>query len=186
FADDRVVVGQLFTLADVAAGAGPDRLVDHLEPAVRGARVVDEPRDVAADVRVAAPVAVDAEHPDAALGEIPLLALLALAVVDQFAGVVDDPRVLPDPLPREHAVAVHCRLAANDLRQLLLTFHINLGTLKGCPYDSSVVGRPFRGRHAVVAYADARARFTPRRAAARRAADPDLLGRRRLDGERHS
>src|SRR5262249_50754375 len=53
-ADDRVVVGELFAFADVPAGANPDRLVHHLEPAVRRARVVDEPCDVAADVRVAA------------------------------------------------------------------------------------------------------------------------------------
>src|SRR5262252_1253906 len=122
-ADDRVVVGELFAFADVASRANPDRLVHHLEPAVRRARVVDEPRDVAADLRVAAPVPVHAEHPDAALGEVPLLALLALVVAHQLTGVVDDPRVLRDPLGCEDAEAVNRRSPSDDLRQRRFAFH---------------------------------------------------------------
>ena len=51
-----VVVGQLLAGANRARRPNPDRLVDDLEPAVRLARVVDEPRDVAVDGRIAAPV----------------------------------------------------------------------------------------------------------------------------------
>src|SRR5262245_23949527 len=62
-ADDGVVVGQLFAALDRPGGADPDRLVDNLKPAVGRAGMVDEARDVAADVRVAAPRAVDVEDP---------------------------------------------------------------------------------------------------------------------------
>src|SRR5262245_8172407 len=118
-ADDRVVVGQLFAPADIAPGADPDRLVYYLEPAVRRARVVDEPRDVAADVRIAAPVPVHPEHPDTALGEVPLLALFAFVVAHQLAGVVDDAAVLRNMLRREHAVSMDRRSAPDDFRQRL-------------------------------------------------------------------
>ena len=93
---------------DRAARTNPDRLVHDREIAVRRARVVDEPREVAADVRVAAPGAVDAEDPDAAVLEIAFLTRFAFdAVSDQFAGVIDDPRVFVDGFGREHAVAVN-------------------------------------------------------------------------------
>src|SRR5262249_19692367 len=80
-ADHAVVVGQLLAPTDVASGPDPDRLVDDFEVAVRVTRVVDEPRDVAADVRVAAPDAVDAEDPEFALCAIGLLARVACVVV---------------------------------------------------------------------------------------------------------
>src|SRR5262249_42135103 len=118
-ADDRGVVGELFAFADVAFGADPDRLVHDLEPAVRRARVVDEPPDVAAELCVAAPGPVDAEPPDAAAGEVALLALLALVVAHQLAGVVDDPPVLRNPLGGEHAESMDCRSAPGDSRQRL-------------------------------------------------------------------
>src|SRR5581483_2961725 len=122
--DRLVVVGELFTAADVPRRLDPDGLVDHFEVAVRRARVIDEPRDVAADVRVAAPRAVDAEHPDASLGEISFLARLArLVVADQLAGVVDDACVLRDRLGGEHAIPVHRRSTARDLRQRLRASH---------------------------------------------------------------
>ena len=105
-----VVVGQLFARLDVARRADPDRLVDDVDPAVRLARVVDEPRDVAADVGVAAPVAVDPEHPDAALAQVAILAALALLVGDELAGVVDDALVLVDGLDGEDAKAVQLRI----------------------------------------------------------------------------
>src|SRR5437763_15474341 len=71
---NRIIVGELFASADVAPGADPNRLVDDLEPAVRRAGVVDEPRDVCAGVRIAAPGAAHPVDPDPALGEIPFLA----------------------------------------------------------------------------------------------------------------
>src|SRR5262249_7256115 len=94
-ANRAVVVAQFLAAADDAGGADPDRLVDDLEPAVRCAGVVDEPRDVPAHVRVAAPHAVDAEDPDAALLQVLIFARVELfAVADELAGVVDDARAL--------------------------------------------------------------------------------------------
>ena len=107
-ADDRVVVGQLLAAAYVPRGADPDRLVDDLEPAVRRAGVIDEPGDVAADCRVAAPGAIDAKDPDAALLPVALFARFTrLVIADQLTGVVDDAGVLRDRLRGEHAVSVH-------------------------------------------------------------------------------
>src|SRR3954469_23456579 len=108
-ADGCVVVGELLARADVPRRADPDRLIHYLEPAVGPARVVDEPRDVAADCGVAAPRPVDAKHPDAPFGEIPLLARFAVAVPDQLARIVDDARVLRDRFAREDAETVEFR-----------------------------------------------------------------------------
>jgi hypothetical protein len=80
--------------------------------------VVDEPGVVAADVGVAAPGAVDAEHPDAALAKVAILAVHALLVRDQLARVVDDPLVLVDGLEREDPEAVQLRLPAANPRQV--------------------------------------------------------------------
>src|SRR5262249_40429199 len=114
-ANRAVVVAQFLAAADDAGGADPDRLVDDLEPAVRCAGVVDEPRDVPAHVRVAAPHAVDAEDPDAALLQVLLFARVELfAVADELAGVVDDARALRDRFGGEHALPVHGRVAADD------------------------------------------------------------------------
>src|SRR5262249_59612073 len=114
-ADRLVVVGELFAAADVPGGLDPDGLVDHLETAVRRAGMVDEPRDVAIDVRVAAPGAVDAEHPQLAAFAITLLARLALLVIpNQLARVVDDAGVLRDRFRREDTVAVNARASLND------------------------------------------------------------------------
>src|SRR4051812_44086634 len=82
-----VVVGQLFASLDVAAGADPDVLADDLAVAVRLARVIDEARDVAADIGVADPAAVDGKTPDLAAFEIRGLALEAFLVIDQLAFV---------------------------------------------------------------------------------------------------
>src|SRR4029079_8131376 len=101
-----VVVGQLFAGLDPARRADPDRLVDDVDPAIRLAGVIDEPRDVAADVGVPAPLAIHAEHPDAALAELAVLARLALLVGDQLSGVVDDPLVLVDRLDGEDPEAM--------------------------------------------------------------------------------
>src|SRR5678815_4815425 len=69
-----VVVGELFARKDVATGADPDVLADDLAVAIRLAGVVDEAGDVAADMRVADPAAVDREAPDFAAFEVLRLA----------------------------------------------------------------------------------------------------------------
>src|SRR4029079_8387524 len=117
-ADRRVVVGQLLARIDVARGADPDRGVDDFDPAVRRAGVVDEARDVAADGGVAAPAAVDAEDPDAALLQVARLARAAAAVRNQLARVIDDAAVLVDGLGGEDAVPVQVGSTAHDLGQL--------------------------------------------------------------------
>src|SRR4029079_16119717 len=50
-----IIVGELFTRFDVAAGADPDLAADDVAIAIRTARVVDEPRHVATRHRVADP-----------------------------------------------------------------------------------------------------------------------------------
>ena len=102
-----VVVGQLFARLDPPRGPDPDRRADHLEPAVRPAGVVDEPGDVAANCGVTAPRAVDPEYPDTPVFEVTRLARCAVAVANQLAGVVDDPRVLLDGLCGKDAVAMN-------------------------------------------------------------------------------
>src|ERR1043166_3906797 len=87
-----VVVRQLFALPDVPRGADPDRPADDLAVAVRLAAVVDEAREIAADVRVAHPAAVHREAPDASALQVARLAFQALLVIDQLARVVDDAR----------------------------------------------------------------------------------------------
>src|SRR3954452_12120914 len=108
-ANRGVVVGQLFPGLDPPGRADPDRHAGHLEPAVGPAGVIDEAGDVAADRRVTAPDTIDAEDPDAPLLEVSRLARRAVAITNQLAGVVDDPRVLRDRLGREHAIAVQLR-----------------------------------------------------------------------------
>src|SRR5436853_2219539 len=54
-----VVVGELLAGRNVARGADPDRLADDVAVAVRLARVVDEARQVAADVGVTHPSPID-------------------------------------------------------------------------------------------------------------------------------
>src|SRR5262245_59435906 len=121
-ADDSVVVGQLFAAANRARRPNPDRLVDYLEPAVRGARVVDEARDVAADRCVAAPYAVDPKYPHTAFAQVAFFARVAVFVVsNQLAGIVDDAAVLRYRFRREDPVTMHRRLAPHDPRQNLLT-----------------------------------------------------------------
>src|SRR5436190_22339246 len=92
----RIVVGELFTLADVAGGDDPDGVADDPRVAVRLALVVDEPGDIAADPGVADVEPIELEAPDVPLLQVALLALQALAVVDLLARVVDDPGVFGD------------------------------------------------------------------------------------------
>src|SRR5205807_3316978 len=104
-ADRSVIVGELFTRADRSGRANPDRLVDHLEVAVRRARVVDETRDVAADARVAAPRSVHAKYPQFTAPLVCVLARLAVrAVANQLASIVDDASVLANRFGGEHTV----------------------------------------------------------------------------------
>jgi hypothetical protein len=69
--------------------------------------VVDEAGDVTADRSIAAPDAIDTEHPDATLAKVPHLAGLALLpVANEFAGIVDNSRVLRDRLDGKDAAPV--------------------------------------------------------------------------------
>ena len=79
--------------------------------------MVDEPRDVAADRRVTAPPAVDAEDPDASLRQVAFLARLAVAVAHELAGIFDDPLVLIDRFGGEDAEVVDLRAAADNFRK---------------------------------------------------------------------
>src|SRR5262252_5752656 len=71
----RVVVGELFTAADVARGNDPDGVPDHLRIAVRPARMIDVARDVAADRRISNVQAIELEAPDVPLLQVAPLAL---------------------------------------------------------------------------------------------------------------
>src|SRR5687767_9510977 len=63
----RIIVGVLFSLADVLRGANPDGVADDLRVAVRLARMVDVARDVPADGRVADVQPIELEAPDVPL-----------------------------------------------------------------------------------------------------------------------
>ena len=146
-----VVVCQLLAGADETRRADPDGLVDHLKPAVRPARVVDQARDVAADRGVAAPAPVDAEHPDTALLQIARFARRALRVEDQLARIVDDACVLADALAGKHAVAVNPGSLADDSWKFRFTHGCKL-TLNGiCPTDVLIIlaGLPGTGKTAI-------------------------------------
>jgi hypothetical protein len=101
-----VVVGQLFTGLDSPGRANPDRLIDDVDPTVGLAGVIDESRDVAVNVGITAPRAIDTKHPDATFAQVAILAVQALFVRDQLTGVIDDPLVLVDWVDREYAEAV--------------------------------------------------------------------------------
>src|SRR5688572_528054 len=75
-----VVVGQLFAGQNVARRPNPNRLVDDVDPAVRLAGMIDEPGDVAFDIRVSAQDAAHAKHPDAPLAKIAIFAGFTLLV----------------------------------------------------------------------------------------------------------
>src|SRR5205823_2323919 len=101
----RVIVRQLFTLADVPRGADPDRIADDLRIAVRLARVIDVSRDVSADRRIAHVKMIQLEAPDPPSFQIPLLAPEAFAAGDLLACIVDDARVFRDGMGGKHAPA---------------------------------------------------------------------------------
>src|SRR5262249_2754117 len=125
-----VVVGQLLALADRAGGANPDHAILDVRVAIRLARVVDVPRDVAPDGRVDDPTVFQLEAPECAALEIMLFARPALRRRDLFAAVVDDPCVLANGLPRKHAPSVDPRLPPLDrwrIRQVTVGHLVGLG-----------------------------------------------------------
>src|SRR4051812_40282026 len=93
-----VVVGQLLARPDPARRADPDVAPLDLHVAVRAARVVDVPRDIAAECRVARPAPVDREDPDALPRQVPLLAAPRLRLRDELPLVLDDVDVFVDRL----------------------------------------------------------------------------------------
>ena len=79
--------------------------------------MIDEPRDIAADCRVAAPDPIDSVDPDSTLLQIPHFARSAVLVPDQLTCVVDDALVLVDWLGGEHAEPVEPGTPADDARK---------------------------------------------------------------------
>src|SRR5687768_11701975 len=101
-ADRRVIVGQLFARLEAPRRPDPDGLAGDFNPAVRRTRMVDEPRDVAADCGVPAPDAIDAKHPEAAAFQVTDFARAAVPGAKELPCVVDDPFVLVDGFSSEH------------------------------------------------------------------------------------
>ena len=109
FAIRVVVIGQLFALSDGARRANPDDAVFDVDVTIGPARMIDEPRDVAADVGVDHRTVRQLETPDVAGSDVAQFALEAFLVRDLLAGVVDDALVLGDGLGGEHAPPVNLR-----------------------------------------------------------------------------
>ena len=105
-----------------------------LAVAVRPAGVIDEPRDVAADVRVTHPAPVHGEAPDLAALQIARFALEALLVIDELPFVPDDASVLVDGLQRKDTPPVHPGASSNDPRQLFVTNHGAHRIARVCPF----------------------------------------------------
>lgn len=107
-----VVVRELFARLDVANRLDPDAAVVDHRIAVRVARVVDEPRLVAADRRVDHHVVVDREEE----GVVPLTFYVGIACVgfggrEAFAGVFDETRARGYRARGECAESLDRRLA---------------------------------------------------------------------------
>src|SRR4051794_17038772 len=75
-----VVVGELFSLPNRARRANPDHALLDVDITVRPARMVDEPRQVAADAGVDHCAIRELEAPDVALLNVAALPLQALLV----------------------------------------------------------------------------------------------------------
>src|SRR6202011_684890 len=127
--DCRIVVSELFAFPDSSCRANPNGGVDDFEPAVRPAGMVDESRDVAADRGITAPCAVDAEYPDASVGEVTGFARLAPAVANELARVVNDAPVLGDRLEREDAEPMHLGTPTDELWKSPRRRHAGIVTL---------------------------------------------------------
>src|SRR5262249_33971182 len=100
-----VVVGQLLAPANRTRRAYPDDTAPRVDVhvAIRLARVVDEPRHVAAHAGVDHRAVRQLEAPDVAALDVAPLALQAFTIGDALAGVVNDACVLGDALGRENA-----------------------------------------------------------------------------------
>src|SRR5437867_546128 len=122
-----VVVGKLLARVDITRRADPDRLADDVAVAVWLARVVDEARQIAIDVRVTHPAAIHREAPDAPLLQVPCLALQALLVINQLACVINDACVLGDGFESEDAPAVDSRAPPRNSWKFGFTCHPQTG-----------------------------------------------------------
>jgi hypothetical protein len=76
--------------------------------------VIDESRDVAANVRVTHPAAVHREAPDFAAFQVLRFAFETFSMINQLAGIVDNTGVLGDRFPREHAPPMELRTATDE------------------------------------------------------------------------
>jgi hypothetical protein len=76
--------------------------------------MIDEPRDVAAHIRISHPAPIDLKAPDGALPHVPALAPETLLVRDFLSCVIDDPGVLIDALGRKDAPSVEFRTSTYD------------------------------------------------------------------------
>src|SRR5262249_35767827 len=119
-----VVVGQFLSWSDVAGRSDPDRGADDLAVTVRTTRVIDEARQVPAHVRIAYPAAIHREAPDAALLQILRLAFQAFFVIDQLAGVIDNPRVFRDWLCGEDSPSMDAGSSPHDFREVGVIHHL--------------------------------------------------------------
>jgi hypothetical protein len=106
FAIGVVVVGQLVAALNGLRRSDPDRVADDLRIAVRLARMIDEARDVAPDIGVDDPAAIQLEAPDTAILQVSPFSLETLGIGDLLAGVMNNPFVLRDDLGSEDAATV--------------------------------------------------------------------------------
>jgi len=119
-----VVVGELLASVDIPRRADPDRLANDVAIAVWFARVVDEARQIAADVCVTHPATIHRVAPDAPLLQIPRLALQAFLMINQLARVVDDAPVFPDWFRGKHAPSVDPGASPRNFREVGVTWHL--------------------------------------------------------------
>jgi len=113
-----VVVGQLFAFSDRSCGDDPDRAADDVRIAVRPARVIDVPRDVAAERSITRPPFIDVEDPDPLPRQISLLPAPALGLGYQRALVLDDTGIFVDRLAGIDAPAGNARRSAHETRKV--------------------------------------------------------------------
>jgi len=117
---EAVVEGELGTRGDVAARGDPHAAADHLDAAVRGARVVDQTGDVAAGAAVEVVATREVKNvngvvaPAALAGEALRLAAGGFGLGNPFAGVFDHGRAVGDQLARVDSTAVDGGLPGSD------------------------------------------------------------------------
>ena len=113
-ASSVVVDGQLLATLDVARGADPNGIPRDFDVAVGRAGMVDEARPVTTHRRIAQPSPIDPETPDSAPSLVIRLPAVGFVSTDLLARVVDDPRVLSNPLTCVDAPAGDGRPAADE------------------------------------------------------------------------